>query len=376
MRPLELDTVQAFTLIADLESFTRAAEAVGTTQSAVSMKLQRLEAQLGRRLIERTPRLVRLTPDGAAFLERARELLAAHERALAPSTEAPRRLRLGVSDHAAGPEFPLMLARVGAADPALALEVRIGFSSALFEAFDAHALDAVIVRREGARRGGEKLLTDGFGWFAAPGFRPRAGEPLRVAMLAAPCGIRAAAIKALEKARRPGPRPSRRRRHRGRGGRRLRAGGGAARAPHRTARQHRRRRTLGLPRLPAADVMLHARVADARSRAALRTLAAAFRAGTAASANFGKARCQGASSPGRLPADAAPAAEIGTPGIHVTWCACRLRLRQRGDGVADFRGPHGSAPQKTSSAKLPGAMRRRSENDTQLARSGSGGLIT
>ena len=42
-RPLDLDAVQAFVRIAELGSFTRAAEAMRTTQGAVSLKLKRLE---------------------------------------------------------------------------------------------------------------------------------------------------------------------------------------------------------------------------------------------------------------------------------------------------------------------------------------------
>ena len=53
---LDIPTVQAFLLVAELQSFTRAAEALGTTQAAVSMKLQRLEAVLEKRLVERSPR--------------------------------------------------------------------------------------------------------------------------------------------------------------------------------------------------------------------------------------------------------------------------------------------------------------------------------
>jgi len=55
-RPLDLDAVQAFILVAEHGSFTRAAEAMRTTQAAVSLKLKRLEERLGCRLIERTPR--------------------------------------------------------------------------------------------------------------------------------------------------------------------------------------------------------------------------------------------------------------------------------------------------------------------------------
>ncbi|MGY3035364.1 DNA-binding transcriptional LysR family regulator [Bradyrhizobium sp. USDA 4354] len=46
---LDIATIQAFLLVADLQSFTRAAEALGTTQAAVSLKLQRLETLLGKR---------------------------------------------------------------------------------------------------------------------------------------------------------------------------------------------------------------------------------------------------------------------------------------------------------------------------------------
>src|SRR5215471_1400706 len=70
-RTLDIDAVRAFTLVAELQSFTRAAQATATTQSAVSLKLKRLEGRLSARLVERTPRSVRLTAAGASFLARA-----------------------------------------------------------------------------------------------------------------------------------------------------------------------------------------------------------------------------------------------------------------------------------------------------------------
>src|SRR3954454_11586071 len=101
---LDIPTVQAFLLVSDLQSFTRAAEALGTTQAAVSMKLQRLEAVVGKRLLERSPRAVRRTADGAAFRDHARALIEAHDRALAGRQSVRQQLTLGISDHAAGPE--------------------------------------------------------------------------------------------------------------------------------------------------------------------------------------------------------------------------------------------------------------------------------
>ena len=83
---------------------------------------------------------------------------------------ARQQLSLGISDHAAGPELVPLLERLHAVSPQLALAVTIGFSRRLLDAYDAGELDAVIVRQEGSRRGGEKLTEDEFGWFASPRF--------------------------------------------------------------------------------------------------------------------------------------------------------------------------------------------------------------
>src|SRR5437868_11884545 len=152
MSALDVDAVQAFVTIANLQSFTRAAEALGTTQGAISVKLKRLEDRLGHKLIERTPRLVRLSAQGALFLDLARDFIAAHERAVAGLSQARRRFALGIAARVAGPEVPTLLARLNAYDPALTIEVRIDASCNLLDAFARGKLDAAIVRREDDRR--------------------------------------------------------------------------------------------------------------------------------------------------------------------------------------------------------------------------------
>src|ERR1043165_8690449 len=147
MKALDVEAVQAFVLVADLNSFTRAAEALDTTQSAVSLKIKRLEDGLGRRLLERTPRLVRLSADGNAFLEPARQLIAAHHGAIGSFGLEQRHLIVGISHHIVGPELPLLLKRMGSAEPSLVLEMRVATSREVLDDFDRGAIDAAIVLR-------------------------------------------------------------------------------------------------------------------------------------------------------------------------------------------------------------------------------------
>jgi DNA-binding transcriptional LysR family regulator len=249
-----------------------------TTQAAVSLKLKRLENRFGCRLIERTPRYVQLSAQGTAFLEHARELLAVHDRALAVFAGARQRLTIGISDHVAGPELPALIARMNVHDPQLLIEIRIGSSGDLLQSFDRRELDTVIVRLEAGRSDGEFLTEEKFGWFAAPGWQHRAGEPLPLATMAEPCGVRAMAGRLLDAAGVPWTE--------------IFVGGGvtavaaavmaglgvAALAPRMLpfgAVDVGSR--LGLPDLPRLPVLLHSRVKAGRPRDALAALSAAFR---------------------------------------------------------------------------------------------------
>jgi DNA-binding transcriptional LysR family regulator len=278
MTSLDVDAVKAFVAIADLKSFTRAADALGTTQGAISVKLKRLEDRLGKKLIERTPRLVRLSAEGAAFLEPARDFLAAHDRAIVGLTSVRRRFALGIATHVGGPEVPTLLTRLNAHDPALTIEVRLNDSRELLDAFDGGEIDAAIILREDDRRDGEVLAPEHFGWFATPGFVHRAGEPLRLAASSPSCGILNIARRALDAA--------------GISATEVFLGCGSFAvadavaaglaasvfshrlAPPGTVEVSRR---FGLPAIPPSEIVLLSTLSDARSRGTLRTLAAAFR---------------------------------------------------------------------------------------------------
>lgn len=71
-----LDAMQIFLRVAELASFTRAADSLGIPKATASTAVQQLETSLGTRLLHRTTRKVQMTQDGQAFYERARDLLA------------------------------------------------------------------------------------------------------------------------------------------------------------------------------------------------------------------------------------------------------------------------------------------------------------
>jgi DNA-binding transcriptional LysR family regulator len=71
-----LETILIFLTVADMGSFTRAADSLGIQKGRASTAVRKLEDDLGVRLLHRTTRSVHLTEDGRAFHVRARDLLA------------------------------------------------------------------------------------------------------------------------------------------------------------------------------------------------------------------------------------------------------------------------------------------------------------
>lgn len=79
---IEFSEVQAFVAVADKGSFRAAAESLFISQPALSRRIERLEAEVGTRLIERTTRRVSLTDSGRQFLEHAQAVLSEMEQAV------------------------------------------------------------------------------------------------------------------------------------------------------------------------------------------------------------------------------------------------------------------------------------------------------
>lgn len=90
---MDLDALRVYLQVAEAASFTRASERLGLTRARVSAVVQQLEAELGTRLLQRTTRSVRVTPDGELLVERARALLAEAEEVQSLFQRQPAALR-------------------------------------------------------------------------------------------------------------------------------------------------------------------------------------------------------------------------------------------------------------------------------------------
>lgn len=110
--------MQAICRIAETGSFAQAADDLALTPSAISKLVGRIETRLGVRLITRTTRRLSLTSEGATYVARARDILAAVEdaehEAMASATEPSGLLRVNTGTafgrHVLGPIIPDFLA--------------------------------------------------------------------------------------------------------------------------------------------------------------------------------------------------------------------------------------------------------------------------
>jgi DNA-binding transcriptional LysR family regulator len=119
--------MRVYVRVAELASFTRAADSLGLPKASASMAVQQLEGLLGTQLLHRTTRKVQMTQDGQTFYERCKDLLADMEELQGLFRQAPQalhgRLRVdmpsGVARNFVVPRLPEFLQR----HPQLELEL-------------------------------------------------------------------------------------------------------------------------------------------------------------------------------------------------------------------------------------------------------------
>jgi DNA-binding transcriptional LysR family regulator len=121
-----LERMRIFVEVADLASFSRAAESMGLPKATISTAIQTLEAALGARLLHRTTRKVQMTQDGIVFYERCTDLLSDVEEIEAlfqqDAGQISGRIRFDVPNRIAReltPRLPLFLEKY----PGIALEI-------------------------------------------------------------------------------------------------------------------------------------------------------------------------------------------------------------------------------------------------------------
>ncbi|OEF28169.1 LysR family transcriptional regulator [Vibrio rumoiensis] len=199
MLSLDIESVKAFLAIHELKSFTLAADKLGTTQGTLSVKLKRLEDKLNVKLLDRTPRKIKLSSTGEAFLPYAIKLVEANDQAVSSLVLAKKQFKLGVGCHVFGPEIEKVLSELNTIEPLLQVELSIDSSRVLLENCNSGLLNAIIIRSDDGRIDGEALCPEHFGWYATPSFTFNRHEPLPIAVLKEDCGLRNVAAQTLNK---------------------------------------------------------------------------------------------------------------------------------------------------------------------------------
>jgi len=126
---IELRHLRYFVAVAEEAGFTAAARRAHVTQQVLSAQIRQLEDAVGTPLLSRNSRGVELTAAGAAFLDVAREILAALDRGVAAARNAARavsgRLVVGLSAATGGLARSQVLAAFSAAYPLVAVDLEV-----------------------------------------------------------------------------------------------------------------------------------------------------------------------------------------------------------------------------------------------------------
>ena len=212
---LDTDLLRSFALIAEEGSFTRAAERVGRTQSAVSLQIRRLEEIVGQRVLARGKGgIVQLTPHGRYLLERSKELLALNDKIVSSLRAHPihTEIRFGMPEDYTGLNVMQILARFSEAHPGVAVETLGAPACALVPLLKADEIDLMFCDGGVEPHGWPSIeISRGkLHWITSERHRPYDADPLPLALARGKCpwrpaGLdeciwRGAAIRALESA--------------------------------------------------------------------------------------------------------------------------------------------------------------------------------
>ena len=147
-RRLDIDALRALRAIAHHGTVTRAAAALGLTQSAVSHKIRRLETSLGSALLSRRPGGPLFTAAGTELLDYAARILGLHDEALLSLSKTPLagRILLGLTEDTTCTDLARILGRFRRLHPQVSVRAQVRMSLTLRALLDRGETDAAILQ--------------------------------------------------------------------------------------------------------------------------------------------------------------------------------------------------------------------------------------
>ncbi|MER8705198.1 LysR family transcriptional regulator [Mesorhizobium sp. M1088] len=147
-RRLDIDALRAIRAVKLHGGVTRAADALGLTQSAVSHKIKRLETSLGCEILNRRPGGGMFTSDGEKLLEYAAKILALHDEALVSlaKSDLAGRIMLGLTEDTTCSDLSRILGRFHRLHPQVTVRTKVRMSLVLRSMLERGELDMAMVQ--------------------------------------------------------------------------------------------------------------------------------------------------------------------------------------------------------------------------------------
>lgn len=205
-----LVSLRLFCTVAELKSFTAAADRLGLSPAMASKHVSQLEHRLGSRLLNRTSRRVSLTEAGALYFAQARQMLEGLdevEAAIGNATLAPRgTLRLSAPVWVASTPFVTRMADYNRRYPDVCLDIHLSgrMVNLVDEGFDL-ALRATVPDRLDPGLVARPIMDIAFHLMASPAYLDRTGRPADIDALAGHALLRYSGIGSADSLSLTGP---------------------------------------------------------------------------------------------------------------------------------------------------------------------------
>lgn len=200
--PLDIDQLHTFVAIVDTGSFTRAADKVFKTQSAVSMQMRRLEERIGKSLFIKDGRMNRLSEDGERLLGYARRIIRLNNETISAFDDQKLEgsIRIGTPDDYADRYMPGIIARFAKTNPNVELYIECEPSYELAARLQRGELDVALVTHDPRERTSEVVRTEPLYWVTSMNHTVHEDTPVPLAVGRRSCRWRNLACAALDAA--------------------------------------------------------------------------------------------------------------------------------------------------------------------------------